>query len=69
MDVGGPTTAATLIRDGLIDEYRLFVQPVILGAGRPFFPPLDERVALKLIETRTFRSGVVLLRYESTPRA
>lgn len=64
MDVGGPTTAATLIRLGLVDEYRLFVHPVILGAGTPFFPPLDERVGLSLLETRTFGSGVVYLRYE-----
>jgi dihydrofolate reductase len=63
MDVGGPTLAATLMRAGLIDEYRLFVQPVILGAGTPFFPPLEERIGLKLVETRTFGSGVVYLRY------
>jgi dihydrofolate reductase len=64
MDVGGPTTASTLIRLGLIDEYRLFVHPVILGAGTPFFPALDNRLGLKLLETRTFGSGVVYLRYE-----
>jgi dihydrofolate reductase len=64
MDVGGPTTASALMRLGLIDEYRLFIQPVILGAGRPFFPPLDDRIGLKLLETRTFGSGVVYLRYD-----
>ena len=64
MSVGGPTTAAPLIGLGLIDEYRLFVHPVILGAGRPFFPPLDERIELELIETRTFGVGVVYQRYE-----
>ncbi len=64
MDVGGPTTAAPLIRAGLIDEYRLFVQPVILGAGTSFFPGLDDRVGLTLLETRTFGSRVVYLRYE-----
>ncbi|HLE04271.1 MAG TPA: dihydrofolate reductase family protein [Anaerolineales bacterium] len=64
MDVGGPTTASTFMRLGLIDEYRLFVHPVILGAGTPFFPALDDRVALKLLETRTFGSGVVYLRYK-----
>ena len=65
MDVAGPTTASTLMRLGLIDEYRLFVQPVILGAGTPFFPALDERIGLNLRETRTFGSGVVYLRYET----
>ncbi len=49
---------------GLIDECRLFVQPVILGAGTPFFPALDDRIGLRLLETRSFGSGVVYLRYE-----
>ena len=64
MDVGGPTIASMLTRLGLIDEYRLFVHPVILGAGTPLFPALEDRVGLKLLETRTFGSGVVYLRYE-----
>ncbi len=63
LDVGGPTTAASLMRHGLIDEFRLYVQPVVLGEGTPFFPALDERIALRLVETRTFDSGVVLVRY------
>ena len=65
MDVGGPTTAATFVRAGLVDEYRLFVHPLILGAGTPFFHARDDRVGLKLLETRTFDSGVVYLRYET----
>jgi dihydrofolate reductase len=65
MDVGGPTTAATLMRHGLIDEFHLFVHPVVLGAGTRFFPSLDDRVGLKLLETRTFESGVVYLGYEA----
>ncbi len=64
MDVGGPTTASRLMRLGLIDEYRLFVHLVILGAGTPFFPALDDRLGLKLLETRTSGSGVSLLRAE-----
>ena len=48
---------------GLIDEYRLFVSPVVLGGGTPYFPPLDQRIALELVETRTFGSKVVYLRY------
>lgn len=64
MDVGGPTLASALMRAGLIDEYRLAVHPIILGAGTPFFTELDARVPLKLLETRTFGSGVVYLRYE-----
>jgi len=69
MDVGGPTTASTFMRAGLIDEYRLFVNPVILGAGTPFLPALEERIGLKLLETRTFGSGVVYLRYEAASQA
>ena len=63
MDVGGPTIASSLMRAGLIDEYRLFVQPLILGAGTRFFPALEDRIGLRLLETRTFGSGVVYLRY------
>jgi dihydrofolate reductase len=64
MDVGGPTLAASLIAAGLVDEYRLFVHPVLLGGGTRFFPTLAERQELRLVQARTFESGVVLLRYE-----
>ena len=63
MDVGGPTTAASLIRLGLVDEYRLFLHPVVLGAGMRFFPPLEEPIQVTMLETRTFDAGVVYLRY------
>ena len=61
--VGGAGLAMSLVRAGLVDEYRLFVFPIVLGAGTPFFPPLEERIALDLVETRTFGSRVVYLRY------
>jgi dihydrofolate reductase len=48
---------------GLIDEYRLFVSPVVLGGGTPYFPALDESIDLELVETRTFGSRVVYVRY------
>jgi dihydrofolate reductase len=64
MDVGGASLASTLIRAGLVDEYRISIHPVILGAGTPFLPGLEDRIGLKLVETRTFDSGVVYLRYE-----
>ena len=66
MDVGGPTIAAPLIRAGLVDEFRLFVQPVVLGGGTPFFPDMANRIDAELLETRTFGSGVVYLRYGSS---
>lgn len=59
--VGGAGLAADLIRAGLVDDYRLFVSPVILGAGTPFFPPLEEPIDLELVETRDFGSRVAYL--------
>jgi dihydrofolate reductase len=61
--VGGAGLASTFMKLGLIDEYRLFVSPVVLGAGTPYFPALDKRIDLELVETRTFGSRVVHLRY------
>lgn len=61
--VGGAGLAAAATRLGLIDEYRLFVSPVVLGGGTPFFPPVEERIDLELVETRTFGSRVVYSRY------
>ncbi|MGH2357948.1 MAG: dihydrofolate reductase family protein [Candidatus Limnocylindria bacterium] len=61
--VGGPTLASAFIRRGLVDEYRLVVHPVILGAGTPFFPQLETSIRLQLTETRRFDSGVVYLGY------
>jgi dihydrofolate reductase len=64
--VGGAGLASSLIPLGLIDEYRPFVYPVIVGGGTPFLPPLDERIDLELVETRTFGSRVVYLRLKAT---
>jgi dihydrofolate reductase len=64
LNVGGAELAASLMPLGLIDEYQLYVQPILLGGGTPMFPPLKERVGLRLMESRTFASGVVFLRYE-----
>jgi dihydrofolate reductase len=61
--VGGAGLAATFIRLDLVDEYRLFIAPVVLGEGTPYFPALDEPIDLELIETRTFASRVVYVRY------
>jgi dihydrofolate reductase len=61
--VGGAGLASTLAALGLIDEYRLFVSPVVLGGGTPYFPALDKRIELELVETQTFGSRVAYLRY------
>src|SRR5262245_38783958 len=63
--VGGANLASTCIELGLVDEYRPFVYPVALGGGIPFFPPLAERIEMRLVETREFAIGVVYLRYEA----
>jgi dihydrofolate reductase len=64
LDVGGATLAGSLLRLGLIDEFRIFVHPLVVGAGKPFFPPLDHAIRTRLLDTRAFASGIVYLRYE-----
>ncbi len=64
LEVGGAALAAPLIRRNLIDEYRLVVHPVVLGSGTPFLPPLGSPLRLRLVESRPFASGAVLLRYD-----
>jgi dihydrofolate reductase len=61
--IGGATLAAEAAALGLIDEYRAMVHPVLVGGGIPFFPQRERRVDLELLETRTFSSRVVYLRY------
>ncbi len=62
--VGGAGLAASLMRLGLIDEYRTYMVPVILGGGKRMFPALEMPVRLNLLETHTFDNGVVMLMYE-----
>jgi dihydrofolate reductase len=64
ISVGGATIASSLGQLGLIDEYRLFINPVILGSGSPIFPAPGKKIDLRLVDTYTFHSGVVLLRYQ-----
>ncbi|MGW5049932.1 dihydrofolate reductase family protein [Actinokineospora sp. NPDC004072] len=65
IDVAGATLAAPLIRAGLVDEFHVVVTPALVGGGTPFFPSLSKWVQLRLVESRTFASGAVLLRYEN----
>jgi dihydrofolate reductase len=62
--LGGADLAAAFMRHDLIDEYRLYVHPVVIGRGKPLFQPADVKRELRLAETRTFGNGVVLLRYQ-----
>jgi dihydrofolate reductase len=63
MSVGGAGLAASFMHLGLIDEYRLYIHPILLGSGKPMFPRMKEEIRLKLVETRQFSSSVVLVRY------
>jgi len=65
IEVSGAEIAAALIGLGLVDEYGLIVQPVLLGGGKRYFPPLESVRNLRLLETRRFGSGVAYLRYEA----
>jgi len=62
---GSPTLAHTLTEENLIDEYWLFINPILLGKGIPLFNNLKHTVMLKLLANKTFASGVVCLHYEA----
>jgi len=61
--IGSADLASTLMRLRLIDEWRVFINPVVLGQGSPMFKNVD-RTSLKLLKAQTFRSGNVLLYYQ-----
>jgi dihydrofolate reductase len=64
MIFGSSSIVSALTPPGLIDEYRLIVNPVILGSGTPEFTGIKDRLHLQLLEARAFRIGTVLLRYQ-----
>jgi dihydrofolate reductase len=63
VSIGGAGLAAAAIELGLVDELRMFRNPVVVGGGTPFLPPVTEHVRLELVETRTFGSRVIYERY------
>lgn len=62
---GSPAASHSLLALGLIDEFWLFVNPVLLGEGIPLFKGITETTKLNLIETKTFSRGVIALHYET----
>jgi dihydrofolate reductase len=62
--IGGPTLAAHAIRARLVDEYHLFLAPIMVGGGNAFFPP-NVRVTLELLDERGFENGMVHMRYRA----
>jgi dihydrofolate reductase len=63
VSIGGASLAAAAIELGLVDELRMFRNPVLVGGGTPFLPPVTKDVRLVLVETRTFGSRVIYERY------
>jgi dihydrofolate reductase len=61
--VGGAGLASELIERNLIDDYHVFICPILLGGGTPYFPAMEQRIELELLETRTFAGGVEYLHY------
>ncbi|MCX4456520.1 dihydrofolate reductase family protein [Streptomyces sp. NBC_01340] len=64
LGLGGADLAAAFLRHDLVDEFRVYVHPVIIGRGKPLFPESGTPTGLRLIQSRAFGNGVVLLRYE-----
>jgi dihydrofolate reductase len=64
MAVGGGEIASTFINLGLIDEYRVYLRPIVLGKGKPMFQSLAKNLPLKFMDSTVIGSGVVLLRYQ-----
>ena len=62
---GSPGAAQSLMAENLIDDYWLFVNPVLLGRGIPLFKNLKDRIDLTLVKNHTFKDGVVCLNYKT----
>jgi dihydrofolate reductase len=65
LSVGGPGLAAQAIKAGLVDEYQLFIVPVVVGGGKRSLPGNDVRVSLELLDERRFRNSTVYLHYRT----
>ena len=63
---GSPTAVHSLMADNLIDDYWLFINPILLGEGIPLFKNIKDKLKLRLIKTVPFTTGVVCLHYEKT---
>jgi dihydrofolate reductase len=66
MSISGPDLAAQAIRAGLVDEFHLFLFPILVGGGKPALPP-DIQVRLELLDERQFSNGVVHVHHRRKP--
>jgi dihydrofolate reductase len=64
MIFGSPGLTHTFMHLGLVDEYRIFLNPIVLGGGIPLFQDIKDTTKLKLVEATTFQAGVVGLHYQ-----
>jgi dihydrofolate reductase len=66
--LGSAKLASYFLQLGLIDEYRVILNPVLIGEGRPLFPGIHKKINLKLVRTKPLASGVIILYYERTEK-
>jgi dihydrofolate reductase len=66
--LGSGSIVAQLAQAGLIDEYQIMLNPVVLGKGKTMFAGIRDKLALKITDSRSFANGNVLLRYVPAPR-
>jgi dihydrofolate reductase len=69
VEIGGAGLAAAAIELGLVDDFRIFRYPIVVGGGTPLLPPVHDAIRLVLAETRTFGSKVIYERYRREPAA
>jgi len=62
--IGSPRFAHFLLQQGLVDEYQMTISPVLLGKGLPLFQDVPERIKLRLLDNKAFRSGALALHYQ-----
>jgi dihydrofolate reductase len=62
--LGSGKLTSLLLERGLVDEYRVYLTPIVLGHGKPLFQQISQSVDLKLVNTKSFRSGIVMLAYQ-----
>ncbi len=60
-----PSASHSLLHEGLVDEFWIFINPILLGEGMPLFKNITEKTKLKLVESKTFSCGVIALHYET----
>jgi len=63
---GSASIVSAFMKLGLIDEYRIIVNPVVLGYGKPLFKGINDKINLELLKTKTFGSGNIILYYQPT---